>query len=346
MSRDSQLDSLMRGLSARERAVLSIRALHEDRPEDPQIRLTMPGDQVSEFNRYIGLANGVLGVLVPYALALRAEVEVLAYKHLLVGVACWWGEERTLLRHALSFVAVLPISQTEYDERLDEARAERLELRDVFEIVEAERDLPGTAAGRRRLEREVRAAVASGELRATSTSAEFRCDVGALYDWLGKPVEPYSDYGWRFSPVPDAEYEEHRWRREYAERAVASAPSGPSHPARVLQALAGDATVELRQGGLDQATQLFTEQLRRGICAEWSALLAVEQVTDEARGEFRDDAAIPDALRQLLAEAREQLAALHQQAARYVGVITLPDADEATLDRLRTGVHRHPSRSA
>jgi len=57
-------------LTAKERAILVLRAWKEGMPEDPQIRHKMPSEQGPEFNRYISLTNGVNEFLVVYVVLL------------------------------------------------------------------------------------------------------------------------------------------------------------------------------------------------------------------------------------------------------------------------------------
>jgi len=57
LSIDARLNKLMPVLSAKERAILILRALREKTPEDPAWRRTMPFDQSREFNRLIVLMN-------------------------------------------------------------------------------------------------------------------------------------------------------------------------------------------------------------------------------------------------------------------------------------------------
>ena len=59
MSIDGRLDKLTPALTAKERAILILRASKEGVSEDPQVRSKMPPEQALEFNRYIGLMNGV-----------------------------------------------------------------------------------------------------------------------------------------------------------------------------------------------------------------------------------------------------------------------------------------------
>ena len=72
---DARLDRLHAGLTARERVLLLHRALLAAERADPAIRATMPREQGREFNHYVALANGVLHVITPRALALHYEVE-------------------------------------------------------------------------------------------------------------------------------------------------------------------------------------------------------------------------------------------------------------------------------
>ncbi len=54
-----RLDRLYPALSAKERAILVLRALKADSEEDPEVRRTMPNSQVDSFNRYMSLIRGV-----------------------------------------------------------------------------------------------------------------------------------------------------------------------------------------------------------------------------------------------------------------------------------------------
>jgi hypothetical protein len=67
-------------LTARERALLVLRAWKEDKEDDPSWRSTMPESQVRTFNRYIGLMNGVNSRVGVYSLVVRQEVEKLSLR--------------------------------------------------------------------------------------------------------------------------------------------------------------------------------------------------------------------------------------------------------------------------
>ena len=75
---------------ARERVLLMRQALLEDREPDPDIRRSTPPQQYGEANHFIRLANGMLGILTPWALSLCQEAEqtrTIAVLHLMARLA-------------------------------------------------------------------------------------------------------------------------------------------------------------------------------------------------------------------------------------------------------------------
>ena len=77
MSIDARLNKLSPVLSARERAVLSLKSLKDKTPEDPSWRRTMPREQTEEFNRLISLMNACNVYLPLYISVLHEKVEQL-----------------------------------------------------------------------------------------------------------------------------------------------------------------------------------------------------------------------------------------------------------------------------
>jgi hypothetical protein len=77
MTASTRTDKLYSALSAKERALLVIRAWKEGTVEDRQVRATTPANQIDSFNHYIDLMNGVNERLGHYLLVLRASVEQL-----------------------------------------------------------------------------------------------------------------------------------------------------------------------------------------------------------------------------------------------------------------------------
>jgi hypothetical protein len=81
VSIDGRLDKLTPALTAKERAILILRACKEGVPEDPLIRSQMPPGQALEFNRYIGLMNGVNIFLTFYTGVLDQALALLDARH-------------------------------------------------------------------------------------------------------------------------------------------------------------------------------------------------------------------------------------------------------------------------
>jgi hypothetical protein len=73
----NRADKLFSALSAKERALLVLRAWKEGGEADRQVRSTMPLNQVESFNHYIDLMNSVNESLGRYLIVLRAQVEQL-----------------------------------------------------------------------------------------------------------------------------------------------------------------------------------------------------------------------------------------------------------------------------
>ncbi len=97
MNSDRRLTRLTRGLTARERATLCVRAVMDGQPNEPAIRLTMPAAQVEEFNHLIALASGVHHTLLPHAFVLAKDVEATALRLLLLGfIEAGGGDSRGL----------------------------------------------------------------------------------------------------------------------------------------------------------------------------------------------------------------------------------------------------------
>ena len=63
MSGNQRLDRLYPALTAKERALLVLRAWKADQQEDAAVRRTMPSDQARDFNHYIHLMNAANGGL-------------------------------------------------------------------------------------------------------------------------------------------------------------------------------------------------------------------------------------------------------------------------------------------
>jgi hypothetical protein len=331
----TRLDQLTPGLSPRERAVLCVRATLLDEKEDLRVRSTMPLDQSSEFNRLIGMANGVLHVLLPQALVLAQEVEALSLRHTLLLTIAAWGAHQQALRSALELVASMPIALSDYDRLVAEGRAEHIALAEAAEMLEVHdenEDVKSEAEYRRT----VRQLIDSGQLKATGAGRNIRVELGSMYDYLAIVYEPRTDRGWRYQVFADEEYPGHRWRGELAERAIATV-TGPSFAAGVP--LDSDQAA-LSQSPFDALRAELSERVKAELQQRWSELVAIELVTDEVVQTFQDEVVVPEAMRSLLAGARDELSRLYEQGADLLDMEPLRDADEPFVSLLRKGLMR------
>ena len=78
--REARMKGISEGLTAQERGLLVLRAWKEGKNEDWTWRSMMPAWQVRDFNRLIGLMNGVNQTLGVYLYAISQEVEKLSLR--------------------------------------------------------------------------------------------------------------------------------------------------------------------------------------------------------------------------------------------------------------------------
>lgn len=342
-AQDGRLDRVVRELTARERVLMLHMALLEDREPDPAIRATIPPAQGPEFNRYAALANGVFHVITARALALHYETELLSLKFLLLATQVMWGFDRTSLIRDASLLAAIPIPLPEYERRLDELRRERLPIRDVVELMLSGRGEESGAA-RRRAERDVRAAVKAGDLPSSKRGRGFEVEMGKLFDWMSEPLEPYPEWGWRYEPIAEGELDRHSLRLAAVGWLHEQLGAGPSHPARVLEAMSlggsrASATEVEPANEHDRLTGLLARDLPARIPALSAELAAIETVAGEICAELGDDGVIPDVVRRFLVTSRDQLETVASRVGAFVGPVALADApDEGLLRELRRQV--------
>jgi hypothetical protein len=331
----ARLDKLAPGLSARERAVLSVRATLLDEREDPRIRSTMPREQSVEFNRLICMANGVLHVLLPQALVLEQEVEALNLRYALLLTVAAWGLNQSSLEGALGIVAAMPIASSEYERLVEEGRATYVSLVEAAELLESNdegEELRPEAAYRKA----VRQLVERGQVKASGTGSKVSIQLGSMYDYLGIVHEPRTERGWRYEVLPDQEYRLHRWRGELAERAVSRGQIAPSLPPG--PSLTSDLTVA--GSPLDELRTALAVRVKAELSLRWSQLLALETVAAEVVERFQDEVVIPEAMRSLLTRVREDLTRLYEGGVDLLELQPLPDADESFVELLRRGLKR------
>jgi hypothetical protein len=138
---EGRINKLYPELTARERAVLVLRAWKRDEREDPRIRNLMPGWQEREFNRYIDLMNGVNALSGPI-IGLRALVDMLGLRLGWLRALDLWALSMAQVATYIALETKEPITESEYRERLEAAREEMVPVGEFAEFL-AE---PGIAA--------------------------------------------------------------------------------------------------------------------------------------------------------------------------------------------------------
>ena len=229
MSIDTRLARLSPSLNAQERAVLILEAWKADRPEDPSWRRSMPSDQYPAFNRYIDLMNQANAILPRLIQVLASQVDTIELRKCWLTDAILWQEHVDEIRHALRYTVRQPITQSEYEARVQEQRNRWAPVRELAEFLAdeheewADEDYEDTeewgrvisdAASDRAVEEEeqrLRELVAQGSLPAKGKGKTLKVQQGAFDELLGCQLSAYIEgldehYAY-YRVVPDAEAE-------------------------------------------------------------------------------------------------------------------------------------------
>ena len=358
---DGRLSRLSSALTAKERALLVLRSWKEDRDEDSAWRYRMPDQQVSEFNRYIRLMNGVNRNLGPLLLHLEATVEMLSLRLGWLTTFMFWQWNTAQLVEYIQRETNEPVTESEYRELERKAREEYKPADELAELLVerhegwSEEDLDpdqgddphddvivspkSWARVRAEKKREIAALVKEGALPGRGKGKGLLVQVGPFYDRLGEPVPVEPEWAMAYDVRPDdqaGEVKAHRYWREQAREAYRR---GPTAPIPYLPDLELD-TGEPSQ--IDEIVDVHKKLLRSGVVDQWRLLGAVEQNIGEVAAQFDgEDPAIPE-LRHVLDHSKERLIDLHKETQRYTGPFELAEPDEEELAWVREIMGREP----
>lgn len=134
-TKDNRLDKLFPALTAKERAILCIRALKEERDEDPKVRSTMPRGQVGEFNRYMALFNAVNQDIGFYIILLEQLVQQLDLRYFWLLTVHVWALQASSVASYLLFCTKEPVTESEYQRHLKKARERVMPLSELAEVL-------------------------------------------------------------------------------------------------------------------------------------------------------------------------------------------------------------------
>ena len=363
MTNTRRLERLYPELSAKERGLLVLQSWKKGQEEEPGWRLSMPESQAREFNRYIGLMNGVNRRLGLGLYAIVQEVEKLSLRLGWLATLASWGIRNFELATYIALETKEPITESAYLEFVEKERARYVPVGELAELlVERHEDWSDedlapdenhhdevivTDEAWERLgkkkERELATLVGKGTLQGKGKGRRLQVNVGSFYDWLGEEPKLWPDWGLAYEVLPDDQADLIESRRQMRQRARDSFQGGPGLPLLYLEAWP-DALKFLSEAGekqgLDDLVELHKEQMRKGIEEQWRQLQAMQVVVNEVAADFDgEDPSVPD-VRHMLDHATERLADLHKDAQTYVEPFELPEPGEETVAEVRKLVER------
>ncbi len=342
---DKRLERLYPALSAKERAVLILRAWKEGRDHDPRIRRTVPDAQLDAYGRLIGLLQGASDALSHYIVVVHQLVEQLDLRYAWLATLHLYALDASLLTSYFTMDSDEPITQSEYGEREAEAQKAWLSVRDLAEALclqedgGDESDAPWQKRLRAKLAEFARL-VKAGTLVGEGRGARLRIEAASYYAWRGEPVPVLPEWSRAYAVRPDGERE--AVERDRAARRRARMLLG-HFALSVVDGRAVDheddpvqCTGDLIAGGL-------IETVRAAWPQRWRELRAAEVVADEVADELDGEDPLHPEVRELLAQSRSQLLDLHKKLAPYTGPLPQEEPDDALVDRLRKIVHQEAS---
>ena len=354
---DGRIDRLYPALTAKERALLVLRAWKQDEKEDRGVRLTMPDSQISEFNRLIDLMNGCY-LLTPYIGALGLVIGQLSLRFGWLLTLDLWAMHAFTLADYIWSETKEPITENDYQHRVEAARAEMAPGVELAELLTeqhegwSESDMKKTddggesvvtAAAWRRVskakERELASLVGEGVLEGKGKGKRLLINVGSFYDWLGEEMPVLPDWGLDFDIVPDAKAKEVDRRRRSRERAREAVVRGPSFFGLLRQGSSrggdGGGGYESVREGADRIREALERRLREEVSVWWQTLDAVEKVIDELAAEFDGEDPLQPAARDALRDARARLEKLVEEIGERLRPLDLGEPPDEVLSTLR-----------
>jgi hypothetical protein len=326
----------------------------------------MPESQIAEFNRLIDLMNGAYG-LTPYIHALGIVIGQLSLRYGWLITLDLWAMHAFSLADYIWSETKEPITESEYRQRQEAARAEMVPASEFAELLTEDHE--GWAAGDlkdrddgeeptvtdaawRRVckekERELAALVDEGVLEGARKGKRLLINAASFYGWRGEEAPVWPDWGFEFDVLPDAQANEVDRRRRAREKVRQALMRGPSFSALLRRGPGRDGGdgggVGGDESGVNRIVAALEERLREGAAASWQGLVAAEKVVDEVAAEFGGEDPLQPAERVALRDARARLEEMIKELGERLGPLDLgepPDELLATLRRrvgLRSGV--------
>ena len=362
MSIDGRLDKLTPALTAKERAVLILRASKEGVPQDPQIRSSMPPEQALEFNRYIGLMNGVNVFLTFYTGILDQSLATLDARYGWLLTLHLWALNVSDLAGYITVYTKEPVTRSQHEQQLKVARERMVPASELAETLAEEyegwmdsdlepqkgdREPQVTDAAWDRVlgekEREIARLADQGVLVGTRKRPGLYVNTGSFCDWLGKPVPFIPDWGSEFEVFPDKRANEVRRLQEARRRTQEECQRAPLSLVLDLPSRKARRHGKASHKGEEIAEAVGT-RLREGIQLRWRELQSIELVLEEVAGEFDGETTTRPWEREALDDGKKRLEELHRAAQAYVGPFKLPGPDREEMEQVREVIRREGER--
>ena len=355
MSGNQRLDRLYPALTAKERALLVLRAWKQNCEEDAQVRRTMPQSQALDFNHYVHLMNAANGDLALHIVVLNGVAGQLGLKSAWLASLQMWGIRVWDLATYIALHTNEPITESEHRRLVEKARAEMVPLAELAEVLvegyegwsEADKEqaedgddeqvVTGKAWNRLLAEkkRELTRLVEEGTLAGRRSGRRLLINNGSFCDWLGEPVPVCPDWGKGYDVLPDDQaerVESLKGERLRAQEVVARSPISPMQ--RFLEEQLGRRVTD-RQERWDEAMAALRQSLREGVPWCWQELRAVEMVLAEVAEEFDGEDPLVPAVREVLDKTRQDLVELHPLLSFVDVEVELTEPDEERVEFLR-----------
>lgn len=332
-AKDRRLNRITEVLTARERVVLIQTALYEDREPDDRIWDTAPSEQAAEIRRLGRLASQAHLVLTTHIVSLQFVVEALELRWALMMTQLGWAFDRSSLLLSASLVTHVPITETAFEARRRELGADLFGVNDAVELMLIDESDDSDRA-KRRVEKQVRAAIKSGDLRAERKGRGYQMTYAAFCEWRGEVLEPFPDWGRSYEVVPDDAVH----FGESVERLRRASESGPHHPERILPALAPDSKwlmPEEEQSVHDRLLAGLAVLIARELPRQEMDASALTKVVEAVTAEYGDEGIVAELNRAMLNDARARLGSLRENASGQVGEIDAAPPHEATAEQIR-----------
>lgn len=352
---ESRLSKLYPALTAKERAILVLRASNQGKNEEPQVRRTMPDQQIHEFNRLIGVMNRA-STLRAYIGGLKGLVEQLGLRWAWLRTLDLWAVHSFTLAEYIWFHAKEPMTESEHKERLAAARAEMVPVEELAELLtekyegwsegafdgtdeEDGEPLVSDAAWARvkgEKKAELAGLVAEGIVVGAGKGRRLRVNAGSFHDWLGDDVSVYPDWGFEFEVFSDAEVDKVDGLRRARERAREALNRSPTI-GRTVREIMTKAKAPLSWA--DEIVEALEGALRMESQRRWQELVAVETVLSEVATEFDGEDPLEPDVREMLVGVRAELEELFAEMDKRLEGLTKEDHPaEEFLAPLREGV--------